>query len=81
VQAANKELKGATMGLHSMCGYAGGLIGPLGVGLALDAAGDNMLLGWGLGFGHLAVVTLIGLLVLRRLGSAVPQPIAATAAG
>ncbi len=27
VQAADKELRGATMGLHSMCGYAGGLIG------------------------------------------------------
>jgi MFS family permease len=69
VQAADKDLKGATMGLHSMCGYAGGLIGPLGVGLALDAAGDNALLGWGIGFGHLAVITLIGLAVLRRLGS------------
>jgi hypothetical protein len=33
-QAANKELRGATMGLHSMRGYAGGFIGPLGVGLA-----------------------------------------------
>jgi hypothetical protein len=32
VQAADKELRGATMGLHSMCGYAGGFIGPLGVG-------------------------------------------------
>ena len=62
VQAADKDLKGATMGLHSMCGYAGGFIGPLGVGLALDFAGDNMLLGWGLGFGHLAVITLIGFL-------------------
>lgn len=79
VQAADKDLKGATMGLHSMCGYAGGLIGPLGVGLALDAAGDNTVLGWGLGFGHLAVITLIGLLVLRRLGLTAPQPIAAAA--
>ena len=35
-QAANKELRGATMGLHSMCGYAGGFIGPLGAGLVLD---------------------------------------------
>ena len=35
VQAADKELRGATMGLHSMCGYAGGFIGPLGVGLVL----------------------------------------------
>ena len=67
VQAADKELRGATMGLHSMCGYTGGFLGPLGVGVMLDLAGDNPTLGWGLGFGHLAVVTLTGLLVLRRL--------------
>eukprot|EP01031_Cornospumella_fuschlensis_P014694 gene14694-17956_t len=36
VQAAGPELRGATMGLHSMCGYAGGFVGPVGVGLALD---------------------------------------------
>src|SRR5207237_10746544 len=69
VQAADKELRGATMGLHSMCGYAGGFIGPLGVGLVLDLAGDNLTLGWGLGFGHLAVVTLAGFAVLRGLGA------------
>lgn len=68
VQAADPKLRGATMGLHSMCGYAGGFIGPLGVGLALDLAGPNVLLGWGIGFGHLAVVTLVGFVVLRRLG-------------
>jgi MFS family permease len=65
VQAADPALRGATMGLHSMCGYAGGFIGPLGVGLALDLAGDNVQLGWGLGFGQLAVVTLAGYAVLR----------------
>ena len=70
VQAADPKLRGATMGLHSMCGYAGGFIGPLGVGLALDFAGSNVLLGWGLGFGHLALVTLAGLIVLRRVGGA-----------
>ena len=37
------------------------------VGLALDLCGDNSSLGWGIGFGHLAVVTLIGFIVLRRL--------------
>jgi hypothetical protein len=52
-----------------MCGYAGGFIGPLGVGLALDLAGDNLTLGWGLGFGHLAIVTLLGYAVLTRLAS------------
>jgi MFS family permease len=66
VQAASEGRRGATMGLHSMCGYAGGFLGPLGVGLALDLAGPGAL-GWALGFGHLALVTLAGLLVLRRL--------------
>jgi MFS family permease len=70
VQAAHKHLRGTTMGLHSMAGYAGGFLGPLGVGLALDLAGDHGTLGWGLGFGHLALVTLAGLAVLRRLGRA-----------
>jgi MFS family permease len=65
VQAADPAMRGATMGLHSMCGYAGGFVGPLGVGLCLDLAGNNLVLGWGLGFGHLAIVTLVGLAVLR----------------
>ena len=67
VQASDPALRGATMGLHSMCGYAGGFVGPLGVGFCLDLAGDNLVLGWGLGFAHLAIVTLAGLVVLRRL--------------
>ena len=68
VQAADPKLRGATMGLHSMCGYAGGFVGPLGVGLALDLAGKNLLLGWGLGFGQLAIISIIGLIFVRRLG-------------
>ena len=67
VQAADKDLRGATMGLHSMCGYAGGFVGPLAVGLALDIAGDGAA-GWSVAFGHLALVTLAGLAILRRLG-------------
>jgi MFS family permease len=67
VQAAEKDRRGATMGLHSMCGYAGGLLGPIGVGLALDLAGTGAT-GWALAFGHLAIVTLAGLVILRRLG-------------
>jgi MFS family permease len=68
VRAADPAMRGATMGLHSMCGYAGGFIGPLGVGLALDWAGKNPVLGWGLGFGQLAIISIVGLLFVRRLG-------------
>ena len=78
VQASDKDLRGATMGLHSMCGYAGGLIGPLGVGLALDIFGENAL-GWGIAFGHLAVITLTGLLILRWLGTRSLRPAAVAA--
>jgi hypothetical protein len=77
VQAADKHLRGATMGLHSMARYAGGFLGPLGVGLVLDLSGGDGVLGWGLAFGHLALVTLAGLVVLRRLGRANPQFIGA----
>ena len=58
------------MGLHSMAGYGGGFIGPLGVGFVLDNFGGNSETGWGLAFGHIAVITLIGLFILRRLGRA-----------
>ena len=68
VQAADPSMRGATMGLHSMCGYAGGFVGPLGVGLALDLAGQNPVLGWGLGFGQLALISIVGLIFVRRLG-------------
>jgi MFS family permease len=66
VQAAEAGRRGATMGLHSMCGYAGGFIGPLVVGVTLDLAGSGAL-GWGLAFGHLALVTLGGYAMLRWL--------------
>jgi len=68
VQAAEPSRRGATMGLHSMCGYAGGFIGPLVVGLTLDLAGHDSAWGWALAFGHTAPATLAGLWLLRRLG-------------
>ena len=67
VQSAAPGMRGATMGLHSMCGYAGGFLGPLGVGIALDLVGTDRAVAWVLAFGHLAPFTLLGLLVMRRL--------------
>jgi MFS family permease len=67
VKAAAPGIRGATMGLHSMCGYAGGFVGPVGVGMVLDIIGPQNGIAWTLAFGHLALVTLLGLVVLRRL--------------
>ncbi|BDG71548.1 MFS transporter [Roseomonas fluvialis] len=68
VQAADPALRGATMGLHSMAGYAGGFVGPLLCGVVLDAAGGEGALAWGLAFGHVALVVLAGFAVLRVIG-------------
>ena len=80
VQAADKELRGATMGLHSMCGYAGGFMGPLGVGLVLDWAGNVDGWGWGLAFGHLALITLAGFFLRRLRARNRVQTVAASSA-
>jgi len=80
VAAADKEKRGATMGLHSMCGYAGGFVGPPLAGFVLDLAGRDRLLGWVLAFGHLAVITLLGLATLlwfaRMTRAVAPAPAA-----
>jgi MFS family permease len=39
VAAAPPELRGAALGLYSLLGFAGGLLGPVVFGAALDAAG------------------------------------------
>ena len=68
VQAAEPALRGATMGVHSMAGYAGGFVGPLLTGVVLDSAGGDGALAWGLAFGQVALITLAGFAVLRWLG-------------
>jgi len=68
VQAADPALRGATMGLHSMFGYAGGFVGPLLAGVLLDWAGGEGVAAWGIAFGHVAFIMLAGFAVLRWLG-------------
>jgi MFS family permease len=74
VQAADPKLRGATMGLHSMCGYAGGFVGPPVAGSVLGVVGHDTVAGWGIAFGHLAVITLTGFAMLLWLsGSRKPR--------
>lgn len=74
VQAADPALRGATMGLHSMFGYAGGFVGPLLAGVVLDLAGGDGVAAWGLAFGHVAFIMLAGFAVLRWLGRGQDSP-------
>ncbi len=79
VQGADPKLRGATMGLHSMCGYAGGFIGPPLAGSVLDLVGRDSVAGWGLAFGHLAVITLTGFAILLWLTARSAPRVPATA--
>jgi MFS family permease len=56
--------RGATLAVHSTLGYAGGFLGPLVLGIVLDASGGESVLGWGLAFGHVAVALALGPLAL-----------------
>jgi predicted MFS family arabinose efflux permease len=56
--------RGSTMAVHSTLGYAGGFLGPLAVGATLDWAGGPSPLGWGLAFGHVALVLAAGPIAL-----------------
>ncbi|GGC67673.1 MFS transporter [Siccirubricoccus deserti] len=66
---ADPAYRGATMALHSMLGFAGGVVGPVAFGAVLDAAGGGSVPGaWSWAFAVLALVTLVGplaLLVIR----------------
>ena len=50
-----------------MFGYGGGFVGPLVVGLVLDAAGGMSRLGWGLAFASVALVMLAGRIAFQLL--------------
>lgn len=67
VGSADPERRGATLAVHAMLGYGGGFIGPLVMGLILDALGGESVRNWGLGFAHLAVIMIIGPVALKLL--------------
>jgi predicted MFS family arabinose efflux permease len=65
--SADPRRRGATLALHSMAGYAGGFVGPLMLGWVLDWSGGMSRVAWGLAFGHIAVVGLLGQLAFIAL--------------
>ncbi|HTO10635.1 MAG TPA: MFS transporter, partial [Candidatus Binatia bacterium] len=65
--SAEPGRRGATLAVHSTLGYAGGFLGPLVLGATLDLLGGASVLGWGVAFGHVTIVLLLGALVFTWL--------------
>ena len=67
--AAAPGYRGATLAVHSILGFSGGLLGPLVVGLALDlAGGQQSSLAWFIAFAAMGFGSAAGALALWRLG-------------
>ena len=60
--------RGVTLAVHSLIGFAGGVAGPLAVGVVLDAAGGGAShLAWGLGFITMGLGSGLALIAIRKL--------------
>ena len=66
MESAPPELKGATMALHTLIGFAGASVGPLAVGLLLDIFGAETRLGWVVAFTAMGIVAGFGPMLIRR---------------
>ena len=64
---ADPERRGAALAVHAMLGYGGGFVGPLMMGLILHVLGGESVMNWGIAFGHVAMVLLVGPLAIRTL--------------
>ena len=70
---AEPSRRGATLAVHSMLGYGGGFVGPILVGVILDAYGGYSRIAWGVSFlcvAGLMVVALIVFWLMRPRGLA-----------
>jgi MFS family permease len=66
VENAPPELKGATMALHTLIGFAGASLGPLAAGGLLDLFGADTRLGWVVAFAAMGIVAGFGPTLIRR---------------
>lgn len=69
VAASPAESRGATLALHSTIGFGAAFLGPMAVGLVLDAFGNSTPLGWGLGFVTMGLGCALGPLALHLLNT------------
>lgn len=65
--SARPDERGITMAVHSTLGFGGAILGPLIFGAIVDVFGRDGALGWGLAYGHVALLVVLGPLVLWRL--------------
>jgi MFS family permease len=66
VVAAPAELRGAALGLYSLLGFGGGMLGPIVFGAALDAAGGAQShLAWIVAYAAIGAGCLVAPLVVR----------------
>jgi MFS family permease len=71
VAAAPPELRGAAMGLYSLVGFGGGMLGPALFGAALDlAGGQTSLLAWACGYAAIGAGCLAAPIVVRLFRAA-----------
>jgi MFS family permease len=64
VQAAAVHLRGATLAVQSLLGFASASLSPLVVGMVLDLAGGQTVTGWGLAFVTMGVVVALGPVII-----------------
>lgn len=69
VAAAPAELRGAAMGLYSLAGFGGGMLGPVVFGAALDAAGGGERpAAWAIAYGAIGAGCLAAPVLVRVFG-------------
>lgn len=64
---ADPARRGATLAVHSMLGYAGGFVGPLMVGVVLDASGGMSRTGWTAAFLAIAALMAVAMVLFRLM--------------
>ncbi len=75
VAAATGGQRGATLAMHAFIGFMGGVFGPLSIGIVLDVAGGNSILGWSLAFAAMGAGSAAALAAIMFVGRQKSGPV------